>query len=193
MHPLRIKQGATTAYYELDLAGNVRALRGPTNTDLGGYRYTAFGQTVVDTTTLTQPLRWKARWYSSIAAGTYDVRARQWNPELGLFLSIDEYKFHDRKSTLWSWPGMSPVRLMDPSGRTPLLPPFPSPLPSDPEEGDWCDALAIAAFLSCTLVWKLPTFTCALAANGVREACKEHPDEYPPPPPDFWPRKCPSP
>jgi hypothetical protein len=37
------------AYYELDLAGNVRRLREPGGNDLGGYRYTAFGDTLEDT------------------------------------------------------------------------------------------------------------------------------------------------
>jgi RHS repeat-associated protein len=117
-HPLRIKQGATTAYYELDLAGNVRALRGPSGTDLGSLRYTAFGQTLVDTTTVSQPLRWKGRWYSSIATGIYDVRARQWAPEIGAFLSIDEYAYHDIRSTLWAWPQQNPVALSDTTGRS---------------------------------------------------------------------------
>jgi len=45
------------------------------------------------------------------------VRAREWSPELGVFLSIDEYEFHDRKSTLWGWPNQNPVRFDDPTGR----------------------------------------------------------------------------
>jgi YD repeat-containing protein len=65
-HPLRLtrnpgKPTQTVVYYELDLARNVRALRGPGDTDLGGYRYTAFGKTVEDTATLDQSLRWQGR------------------------------------------------------------------------------------------------------------------------------------
>jgi len=124
-HPLRIKQGATVAYYELDLAGNVRELRASGGASLGGYRYSAFGQTVEDTTSITQPLRWKGRWFSPVAGGTYDVRARQWSPELGVFLAIDEYEFQNIKSTLWGWPKQSPVRFRDPMGRG--KPPSPVP------------------------------------------------------------------
>jgi YD repeat-containing protein len=114
-HPLRITQTATgtTAYYELDLEGNVRALRASGGSDLGGYRYTAFGKTVEDTTTINQALRWKARWFSSVASGIYDVRARQWAPELGVFLAIDEFGYHDVRSTLWGWPHQSPRRFSD--------------------------------------------------------------------------------
>ena len=116
-HPLRIKQGATTAYYELDLAGNVRGLRASGGASLGGYRYSAFGQTLEDTSSITQPLRWKGRWFSPVAGGTYDVRARQWSPELGIFLSVDEFRYMSSRGTLWGWPGQNPIRYRDPSGR----------------------------------------------------------------------------
>ncbi len=124
-HPLRIaRPGVATTnynYYELDLAGNVRRLRASGGADLGGYRYSAFGQTVEDTTMIAQPLRWKARWFSPAAGGTYDVRARQWLPELGAFLSADEFRYFRRKGTLWSWPKQNPIRYVDRSGRDPTL------------------------------------------------------------------------
>jgi RHS repeat-associated protein len=117
-HPLRVTQSATstTAYYEVDIAGNVRHLFASGGTDLGGYRYTAFGKRGEDTTTITQPLRWKGRWFSSVAGGIYDVRARQWAPEMAVFLAVDEFEFQRETSTLWGWPGTSPLRFEDPSG-----------------------------------------------------------------------------
>jgi RHS repeat-associated protein len=120
-HPLRIaRPGVGTTnyyYYEVDLAGNVRGLRASGGASLGGYRYSAFGQTLEDTSLIAQPLRWKARWFSPVAGGTYDVRARQWSPELGVFLSIDDFDMHDEKTTLWGWPNQNPVRFIDYSGR----------------------------------------------------------------------------
>jgi len=154
-HPLRIaRPGASTNYdyYEVDLAGNVRGLRASGGASLGGYRYSAFGQTLEDTSLINQPLRWKGRWFSPVAGGTYDVRARQWSPELGVFLSIDEFGFHDRRSTLWGWPGQSPPRYRDPKGNglicifltgfpicfyvpdSPPTPPCPAPPPPPPPE-----------------------------------------------------------
>jgi RHS repeat-associated protein len=115
-HPLRIRQGATVAYYELDLAGNVRGLRASGGADLGGYRFSAFGSTKDDTATIQQPLKWKGRWASGVAGGIYDVRARQWAPEIGVFMSIDGYEFHEPNTTLWSWPNENPVRFNDPTG-----------------------------------------------------------------------------
>ena len=112
-----MKRGTDMVYYELDLAGNVRRLRGPNGSDIGGYRYTAFGETLDSPAAFDQPLRWKGRWYQNIG-GTeiYDVRARQWAPALGTFLSIDEYAYHDANSTLWGWPGQNPVKFRDPDG-----------------------------------------------------------------------------
>lgn len=126
-HPLRLKTaGAVTAYYELDLAGNVRRLRAPGGADLGGYRYAAFGKQLAadaktPAPTVEQPLRWKGRWWSDFggAAGTYDMRARIWAPELGVFLSIDEFPYHDARGTLWSWPNENPVSYSDPTGHIP--------------------------------------------------------------------------
>lgn len=124
-HPLRFRRAATqtepevVAYYEVDCVGNVRRLRAPSGADLGGYRYTAFGVSVEDTATanVDQPLRWKARPYSPYAGGIYDMRARQWSPAIGAFLSADEFRYLGTSGTLWSWPGQNPYKWSDPSGR----------------------------------------------------------------------------
>ena len=95
----------------------MRRLRAPGGGDLGGYRYTAFGKTVENTATVEQDLRWKGRWYQNLGGlEVYDVRARQWSPELGSFLSVDEQDYHDETSTLWGWPGQNPFSWSDPSG-----------------------------------------------------------------------------
>lgn len=62
--------------------------------------------------------RWKGRWWSDFGGpdGTYDMRARVWSPELGIFLSADAFAYHDARGTLWSWPNQNPVNLSDPSG-----------------------------------------------------------------------------
>jgi RHS repeat-associated protein len=121
-HPLRVNLSGTIMYYEVDLAGSVRRLRDPLGNDLGGYRYTAFGQAypadaATPTPLIDQPLQWKARWFSPLAGGIYDVRARQWSPALGAFLQVDLLEKQDKNSTLWGWPNQSPVRFRDPTGR----------------------------------------------------------------------------
>lgn len=86
-----------------------------------------------------QPMRWKGRWVDALT-GLYDVRARQWAPPIGVFLQIDEYKFHDPQGTLWSWPRLNPVRFGDPTGRsapTPIPPPNPCE-PSNPHKPIFC-------------------------------------------------------
>ncbi len=120
-HPLRLSRAGVSTFYEVDLAGNVRRLRDSSGNDLGGYRYTAFGQAFpADATTpapaVNQPWQWKGRWFEPVAGGLYEMRARWWSPAVGAFLSVDEYAYHDRNSTLWGWPGQNPVRWRDPSG-----------------------------------------------------------------------------
>jgi RHS repeat-associated protein len=108
----------------------------------GFYRYTAFGETIEDTTTITQPLRWKGRWYSPVAGGIYDVRARQWSPEMGAFLGVDEYVYHNPRWTLWSWPNQNPTRFGDVSGHN--LSSFVKCLLSDRSVRDcWADEVAL--------------------------------------------------
>ena len=68
----------------------------------------------VEQAAIQDTLRSKGRWHSNIAGGVYDVRARQWAPEIGVFASIDEYTFHDERGTLWAWPGQNPPRFGDP-------------------------------------------------------------------------------
>ena len=111
-------------FYEVDLAGNVRRLRDANGADIGGYRYTAFGiafpsDAQTPAPTIDQPLRWKGRPFVNVAGGLYDVRARWWSPQMGAFLSIDEYAYHDVNSTLWGWGGQNPVKWSDPSGNCP--------------------------------------------------------------------------
>jgi YD repeat-containing protein len=126
-------------FFELDTLGNARRLRGhlrftgdgpiPLPSDLGGYRYGAFGklkppdaQTPLPSATFHQPLRWQGRWWNEtegnlVAGGTYDFRARTWSPELGAFLQADELGFLTSTGTLWSWPGQNAGRSKDPTGR----------------------------------------------------------------------------
>jgi RHS repeat-associated protein len=128
-HPLRLGRTAGTVvdtFYEVDLAGNVRRLRNGSGTDLGGYRYTAFGAAfAADAQTpapaIDQPLRWKGRWFEPVAGGVYDMRARWWSPQMGAFLAIDAYAYHDPQSTLWGWPGENPLFYRDPTGRFGLV------------------------------------------------------------------------
>jgi len=141
-HPLRMNLSGMIVYYEIDLAGNVRRLRDALGDDLGGYRYTAFGEAyAADATTpapaIDQPLMWKGRWFSSLAGGIYDVRARQWSPGLGVFLQVDLFEMQDPNSVLWGWAGQNPVRRRDPSGHDSCGSPYPCCAPGDPP-GTFC-------------------------------------------------------
>ena len=132
--PLRISTSGLQYYYELDLAGNVRRLRRTDGSDGGGYRYSAFGQeyahdTQAPTPAIDQPLRWKARQWSDFGQ-LYDVRARWWSPQLGVFTAIDRFAHHDGRSTLWGWAHQGPTRWRDTTGLMGLpVTPLPAPPP----------------------------------------------------------------
>ncbi|MBS2018036.1 MAG: hypothetical protein JST00_34505, partial [Deltaproteobacteria bacterium] len=188
-HPLRMKRPATSAtiYFEVDLAGNVRALRASGGASVGGYRYSAFGKLVEDSATIDQPLRWKGRWYSPIAGGTYDVRARQWAPEAGVFLSVDDYEYHSYLTTLWGWPGQSPTRRSDPSGHNACEEDCAAKFKKVSDECTRkCGDAGASCYLDCTEV-------AFRAYTECLKGCKEPP---PPPPspkdPCAPPRLCPA-
>ncbi len=100
-HPLEhVDETGARQYYEVDLVGNVRRLVAAGGADLGGYRYTAFGETYVadsgtpaPTGAASLPVRWKGRWLEYSAGGIdfYDMRARWWVPQLGLFVTSDSF------------------------------------------------------------------------------------------------------
>jgi YD repeat-containing protein len=133
-HPLEhTDNSGNRQYYELDLAGNVRRLRAPGGADLGGYRYTAFGGSITDATAPTAPtgvnalpVRWKGRWlmYSTGSGASlielYDMRARWWWPQGGVFVSVDGFGYASLRTTLWGWPGQNPFFYSDPTGHGPI-------------------------------------------------------------------------
>jgi len=130
---------------------SVRRLRDTHGDDLGGYRYTAFGEEYpadADTpaASVTQPLQWKGRWASTLAGGVYDIRARQWSPGIGAYTAIDGFKFRHKATTLWGWPHQNPSRFRDRTGHDDGpndggAPPGGPPGPPPPEgpNGPQCD------------------------------------------------------
>jgi RHS repeat-associated protein len=61
--------------------------------------------------------RWKGRPFVNVAGGLYDMRARWWSPQMGAFLTIDQYAYQDPNSTLWGWGAQNPIKWSDPTGR----------------------------------------------------------------------------
>ncbi len=120
-HPLRLRRNGISTFYEIDIIGNVRRLRDAQGNDLGGYRYTAFGQAFpadagTAAASVDQSLRWKGRPFFNVAGGLYDMRVRFWSPGMGAFLAIDGYAYQDANSTLWGWGNQNPIRWSDPTG-----------------------------------------------------------------------------
>jgi len=88
---------------------------------------------------------------------------------LGAFLSVDEFEFHDKKSTLWGWPRMNPIRFRDPLGR---------------DDNSDCHVACWVAIAACvSLGYTAP------ACYAIALACYQFCDEQYPPRNPFGP-KC---
>ncbi len=67
-------------------------------------------------------LRWKGAWlmYSAGSGASqvdlYDMRARWWCPQLGVFVKVDDFGYASQSNTLWGWANGNPLRFSDLSG-----------------------------------------------------------------------------
>ncbi len=86
--PHAVSTFSSTDYYVRDLAGNVAGFANGSGVYAGRYRYTPYGETLVDSAHVVQPLRWQAREWDD-KAGLYYFRARYYDPVLGRFISED--------------------------------------------------------------------------------------------------------
>ena len=86
--PLQIAVGGREHWYHADVVGSVRLLTDSAGTQSAEYRYSAFGATVEESGNGgINPLRYAGRRLDS--SGTYDFRAREYDPQLGRFLQRD--------------------------------------------------------------------------------------------------------
>ena len=166
--PLRLARSGLRYYYEVDLAGNVRRIRDPLGNDLAGIATRRSGRSTPRTPTpravaLRSRCSGRGDGLATLAGGIYDVRARQWSPGMGVFLQVDEFEMHDRRSTLWGWPHMNPIRTRDPSGK------------GDPAQLDACLASCEEAFWdtieACTTMAPPVIPECSGYARGLLRFC----------------------
>jgi RHS repeat-associated protein len=114
--PVQIAAEGSEHWYHLDLVGSVRML-----TDQQGhvdestsYQYAPFGKLLNAGDGVFNPLRYSARRLDEVL-GTYDYRARQYDPELGRFLQRDPEGMVDG-TCLYTYTGNNPLAFADPFG-----------------------------------------------------------------------------
>ena len=112
--PLQIATGGREHWYHADLVGSARLLTDNAGTQSASYRYSAFGATEDETGNGGfNPLRFTGRRLDP--NGTYDFRARQYDPRLGRFLQRDPLGTVNG-TNVYAYAINNPLTLSDPSG-----------------------------------------------------------------------------
>ncbi|MBN9425418.1 MAG: PASTA domain-containing protein [Burkholderiales bacterium] len=121
---LNRRSGGNTAWYLRDGAWSTRQLADAGGNVTDRYTYDAFGVTLAQSGTNANPFRYSGESLDS-ATGLYDLRARQYQPETGRFISTDPFMgYAESPITLhrYLYAGADPVNNRDPSGRDFTLP-----------------------------------------------------------------------
>jgi RHS repeat-associated protein len=119
-------RGSTTSYGHFDGLGSTDRLTDGNANVTDNYTYFAFGAIKASTVTTTNPFRYVGRlgYYYDPDNAEYYVRARQYDPASGRFLSHDPWGYGSADGNLYTYVKNSPLHRADPGG----LQPFPFPI-----------------------------------------------------------------
>ncbi|MEU9324089.1 RHS repeat-associated core domain-containing protein [Streptomyces canus] len=113
--PVQIATQGTLRWYATDLVGSVRLLTGSDGEPAASYRYDHFGADVAPlVSAVFNPLGFAGHRRDG-ASGTYDFRARTYDPGLGRFCQRDPLGMAD-ETNLYSFVGNNPLSFADPDG-----------------------------------------------------------------------------
>ena len=111
--------GTTTKYYLYNAHGDVVQLASSTGAVIKTYRYDAFGVEVSPDANDANPFRYCGQYFDK-ETGTYYLRARYYDPEIGRFISQDGMEYAKDKDplslNLYTYCSGNPVMYDDPSG-----------------------------------------------------------------------------
>jgi len=90
-------RGGKTSYYHYDALGSTRQLTDDTETVTDSYTYNAWGETIKQSGTTTNPFRWigNVGYYFDEETQGYYVRARYYQPQSGRWMTQDPLGFVD--------------------------------------------------------------------------------------------------
>ena len=90
-------RGGKTSYYHYDALGSTRQLTDDTETVTDSYTYNAWGETIKQSGTTTNPFRWigNVGYYWDEETQDYYVRARYYQSTIGRWQSVDPLGFVD--------------------------------------------------------------------------------------------------
>jgi RHS repeat-associated protein len=114
------RRGATSSYYLADGLGSTRLLTDSTGAVSDSYSYDAFGGELATTGATANDFRFLGEQFEP-RLGTYNLRARHYDPSTGRFTSIDPVMVGQLEQPLtfnrYLYANADPINKMDPSGR----------------------------------------------------------------------------
>jgi RHS repeat-associated protein len=120
--PISQTQGGQVHYDVTDALGSVRALTDATGAVTDRFAYDAYGSILQHVGTTTSNLLFAGQWYDP-ATGLINLRARQYVPALGRFISVDPaspVRIDTQSLDRYTYTRGNPVNRIDPSGRQDL-------------------------------------------------------------------------
>jgi RHS repeat-associated protein len=106
-----------TGYYDFDASGNTAGITGSTGAYVNQYSYLPFGETTTVSAALPNPFTFAGRFgVMQIDANLFSMRARNYAPATGQFLSNDPIGLRGEDSNVRRYVGNDPIAFVDPTG-----------------------------------------------------------------------------
>ncbi|WLD11701.1 RHS repeat-associated core domain-containing protein [Planctellipticum variicoloris] len=107
-----------SSYYRFDALGSTTGLTDATGAVTDDYRYQAFGEPVETTGATENPYRWVGQvgYRQEEATGLYNLRARDYDPASGRFVSQDPTGLRAGDTNFYRYITNQPVQYTDPTG-----------------------------------------------------------------------------
>jgi RHS repeat-associated protein len=116
---ISMSAGGARSYYLSDGSGNVTGLTSASGDPQWSYSYEPFGtlrsQTKLDPAAPDNPMLFAGE--QQLSSGLYNLRARDYDPSMGRFTSLDPLGYRDTpQGSIYGYAGNNPVVFADPSG-----------------------------------------------------------------------------
>ncbi len=114
-------RAAESSFFHFDALGSTRLLTDDNAAETDSYFYKAFGDLESSLGTTTNPFRWVGSlgYYYDNESGDYSLRRRQYQSDIGRFMSEDPIEYEGGDQNLYRLVGNNPTNEVDPSGLLP--------------------------------------------------------------------------
>ena len=117
----QVSASGTESYYDFNLQGSTVAITNTEGSYINQYAYDPFGQVTTISAGNVNPFTFVGQFgVSNDGSGFFDMRARDYDPVTGQFLSNDPLGFVGGDTNFRVYASNDPARLIDPSGLAPI-------------------------------------------------------------------------